>query len=372
MKLSIVIPVYNEEKTLTEILNVIKGVTLPSKITDYEIVIVDDCSTDKTRSILKKIKDKHIKVFYHEENTGKGGALQTGFQKTTGDIVIIQDADLEYDPNEYSKLFEPILRGYADVVYGSRFVGGDSHRVLYFWHTVMNKFLTLMSNVFSDLNLTDMETCYKVFRGDIIRNMEIEEKRFGFEPEITAKLGSLVRKNEIKMFEVGISYNGRTYDEGKKINWRDGVHAISCIYKYNDSQLAHFIKYFVNGLLVAMTQLLVSVLLIHFSDNSTVLSQSVFNFVGIEVGVLVGFLLHYKFTWRYVAIGIVDFLKTFGLFHIVTGLSVLIRILLFPVFASFGVHYVLNILIGIVIAIVVNFIGYDKWVFKKIMPKEFI
>ncbi len=228
MKLSIVIPCYNEIDTIDEIINAVSAA--PYK--DKEIIIVDDFSTDGTRERLKEVIGKSGKVeqiLYHKHNQGKGAALRTGIQAATGELIIIQDADMEYDPNEYPRLVEPILNNRADVVFGSRFLGGDAHRVLYFWHRVGNGFLTLMSNMFTNLNLTDMETCYKVFRREIIQSISIEENRFGFEPEITAKLSKL----NLRIYEVGISYYGRTYDEGKKIGWRDGFRAIYCILKYN-------------------------------------------------------------------------------------------------------------------------------------------
>lgn len=228
MIISIVMPVYNEENTIQAILEKVKNVELPL---NKEIIIVDDCSTDKTRDILKGIESagsNNITIVYHEVNQGKGAALKTGFAEANGDIVIIQDADLEYDPGEYSKLVNPILDGKADVVYGSRFTGEGPHRVLYYWHYVGNRFLTLMSNMFTNLNLNDMETCYKVFKKEIISQIDIEEKRFGFEPEITAKIAKL----DCRIYEVGISYSGRTYAEGKKINWKDGVRALWCILKY--------------------------------------------------------------------------------------------------------------------------------------------
>lgn len=226
MKLSIVIPVYNEVKTLEDIVKAVKA----APIEDKEIILVDDCSRDGTRELLKeKIESQVSKVLYHDFNQGKGAALRTGIREATGDVVVIQDADLEYDPNEYPILLDPIKRGLADVVYGSRFAGGGPHRVVYFWHMLGNKFLTLLSNMFTNINLTDMETCYKMFKRDIIQSIDIEEDRFGFEPEITAKIARL----DCRIYEVGISYYGRTYKEGKKIGWRDGFRAIYCILKYN-------------------------------------------------------------------------------------------------------------------------------------------
>jgi glycosyltransferase involved in cell wall biosynthesis len=230
--LSIIIPVYNEGNTIHLILDKIKNVTLPQNI-EKEIIIINDCSTDNTSdSIQKYISNNttlNITYFEHEINKGKGAALHTGIKKAKGDYTIIQDADLEYDPKEYIFLLQPVLDGFADVVYGSRFMGGNAHRVLFFWHTIGNKFLTFLSNMFSNLNLTDMETCYKLFNTKILQSITLKENRFGFEPEITAKVA---RVSKIRIYEVGISYYGRTYEEGKKINWKDGFHAIYCILKY--------------------------------------------------------------------------------------------------------------------------------------------
>ena len=232
MKLSIVIPCYNEKATIVDVVNTVKAVPLPSGL-EREIVIVDDCSKDGTRDILKTEVEPLLgtsgKIIFHEKNGGKGSALKTGFAAATGDYVVIQDADLEYDPNEYPSLLKPIMDGKADVVFGSRFMGGAPHRVVYFWHMVGNKFLTLLSNMATNLNLTDMETCYKVFRREVIQRINIEENRFGFEPEITAKVAKL----DVVIYEVGISYYGRTYAEGKKIGWRDGFRALWAIFKYN-------------------------------------------------------------------------------------------------------------------------------------------
>ncbi len=226
MKLSIVVPCYNEKSTIEEIIAAIKK----SPVQDKEIIVVDDCSTDGTRDLLKeKVASQVDKVLYHEVNKGKGADLRTGFEAVTGDVVIVQDADLEYDPQEYPILLAPILANKADVVFGSRFMGGQAHRVVYFWHMIGNRFLTLLSNMFTNINLTDMETCFKMFKSEIIKKIKIEEDRFGFEPEITAKVSRL----DCRIYEVGISYYGRTYQEGKKIGCKDGFRAIYAILKYN-------------------------------------------------------------------------------------------------------------------------------------------
>ena len=224
--LSVVIPCYNEVDTIEAIIEAVSASDVDSK----EIIVVDDYSTDGTRDKLRKLSSTSgVDVAFHERNLGKGAALRTGFARAKGDIVLVQDADLEYDPREYPKLLAPILEGRADAVFGSRFAGGESHRVLYFWHYAANKMLTLASNMFTNLNLTDMETCYKVFRRETIQAIDIKENRFGFEPEVTAKLA----RSGCRIYEVGISYSGRTYAEGKKIGWKDGVRALWCIFRYN-------------------------------------------------------------------------------------------------------------------------------------------
>jgi glycosyltransferase involved in cell wall biosynthesis len=231
--LSIVIPAYNEERTIHRILDKVRDVELINGL-KKEIIITNDCSRDDTAGAIRRYMEANpglnIRYLEHEVNKGKGAALHTGIQYAGGDFIIIQDADLEYDPEEYNILLRPILNGYADIVYGSRFMGGRPHRILFFWHSIGNKFLTMLSNAFTNLNLTDMETCYKLFRAELLKNLDLREKRFGFEPEVTAKMSRLPG---IRIYEVGISYYGRSYAEGKKIGWKDGVRAIYCILKYN-------------------------------------------------------------------------------------------------------------------------------------------
>lgn len=226
MKLSIIIPVYNEKYTIDPLLARVAAVSIPGW--EKEIVVVEDFSTDGTRELLQKMSGDY-KIIFHEKNQGKGAALRTGFKAASGEYVLVQDADLEYDPEEYPALLEPIAKFGADVVYGSRFMGSGAHRVVYFWHYLGNRFLTLLSNVFTNLNLTDMETCYKLFKREVIQKITLDQDRFGFDPEVTAKVARL---KPIKIFEVGISYNGRTYADGKKITWKDGIRVVYCILKY--------------------------------------------------------------------------------------------------------------------------------------------
>lgn len=231
-KVSIVIPIYNEEKTLEKIIAAVEKADVWGL--EKEIILVNDCSRDKSAEILEKYRDRH-KIHHHKKNQGKGAALKTGFGAATGDIILIQDADLEYDPAEYPDMLKPILDGKADVVYGSRFLGHRPHRVLYYWHYVGNKLLTRLSNMFTNLNLTDMETCYKAFTKEIMDKIhpQLQSKRFGFEPEVTARVAKLAKRDQCRIYEIGISYSGRTYAEGKKIGWKDGLEAVWCIVKYN-------------------------------------------------------------------------------------------------------------------------------------------
>ena len=365
MKLSIIIPVFNEVGTLNELLKNVRDAKLPGEINEKEIILVDDFSTDGTRKIMKAIDKKDTTIIYHEKNRGKGAALRTGFRNATGDIVIIQDADLEYDPNEYPKLLKPILSGKADVVYGSRFIGGDSHRILYFWHSIANKILTLLSNMFTDLNLTDMETCYKVFKKNIIDEIKIEENRFGFEPEITAKLGELSRKKGIRIYEVGISYSGRTNEEGKKIGLKDAFRALWCIFKYNTSTFAHLVKYGINGLIVALSQYLSIILFVEVLKFNSLFLKNGAHALSIEISIIVGFLLHSLITWRIKNPSFLIVLKKILSFHLITLISFCIRVLLFyHLTAKVGMGYKAGTLIGIGIAIILNFFGYDKIVFR--------
>ena len=231
--LSVIIPAYNESRTILQILSKVSTVTLPENV-NREIIVIDDASTDDTAALIQKFQADHaslnLKLFSHQKNQGKGAALHTGIKAATGDFVVIQDADLEYDPAEFSILLHPVISNFADVVYGSRFIGGKPHRILFYWHSIGNRWLTNLSNMFTNLNLTDMETCYKMWRRDIIQSVSLKENRFGFEPEVTAKVSRIPK---VRIYEVGISYYGRSFEDGKKIGWKDGFRAIWCILKYN-------------------------------------------------------------------------------------------------------------------------------------------
>lgn len=368
MKVSIIIPVYNEKATIKTILESVKNAPLSGQ--EREVVVVDDCSSDGTSAFLRQMKPSGgVKILFHEKNMGKGAALRTGFKNATGDIIIIQDADLEYDPQEYPRLIDPILQGKADVVYGSRFMGGEPHRVLYFWHSLANSFLTFMSNAFSDLNLTDMETCYKVFRKSVVEDLHIEENRFGFEPEITAKLGALTSEKGIRVYEVGISYYGRTYEDGKKIGWKDALWTFWCIFKYNTSGFAHFVKYLVNGTIVALSYFLLLIAMVEMLGMKNIAMQNVANIASSTISLLLAFFLHSSLTWRQKYAGAADRFNSLIRFLIASTLSTMIRFFAFYMFSLVGMGYRLNGFISIIIIVAFNFVFYDKFVFF-IVPRK--
>lgn len=368
-KVSIVIPVFNEIDTIEELLSAVSAAQVPGNL-EKEIIIVDDCSTDGTRQFLSQSVSSDYAVILHDTNCGKGAALRSGFAQCTGDIVIIQDADLEYDPSEYPSLLDPILKSNADVVYGSRFLSGRPHRVLYYWHSKANSFLTQLSNMLSDLNLSDMETCYKVFRKDILDRFIVEENRFGFEPEITAKIGSLARDENIRIFEIGISYYGRTYHEGKKIGVKDALRAVWCILKYNTSQAAHLFKYAFTGTFVTICQLLVMVSMVEsLSLHHNLPMQIVSLIVSIAVSVVISFLLHTVISWRLRFTSIIDILSRLLFFILLNSVTAGIRVVLYKYLSQFDIHYLSNTLIGIAVIIAFNFFGYDRIIFRAVQKK---
>lgn len=366
MKLSIIIPVYNEAATMETLLKRVENVQLPAGV-EKEIVLVDDFSTDTSREIIKSINKENYKKAFHEKNQGKGAALKTGFSIATGDIVIVQDADLEYNPDEYSKVILPIIDGRADVVYGSRFLSADTHKVVHFWHRWGNQVLTFFSNIFTDLYLTDMETCYKAFKKSILDSIEIEEKRFGFEPEITAKLAAMVKKDDVIVYETNITYKSRSFQEGKKIGLKDAFRALWCILKYNETLFAKTVKYVLMGIFVALSQFATMIILIEGFEFESVVKQNIAYAVSIEVSILIGYLLHSTFTWRYRFDSIKCWLLKFLHFNLITSGSFIVRQILFYVLLLYGLNYIPNTLIGILVAIIINFFGYEKLVFKKTM-----
>ncbi len=366
MKISIVIPVYNEEKTLLEIIDRVKHAPFGGSGISREIVIVDDCSRDGTRALLGKIDDPEITIVYHEKNQGKGAALRTGFGKCTGDIIIIQDADLEYNPEEYPTLLAPILEGDAEVVYGSRFIGGQRHRVLYFWHSMGNRLLTVLSNAFSDLNLTDMETCYKVMRSEIARRVTICENRFGFEPELTAKLAECARNEDIKIYEVGISYRGRTYHEGKKIGMKDGFRALYCILKYNTSRLAVSVKSTLEGLLGIFLQLSLLLGLSTFTPFTTFAGLNIAHAVSIEAALLLVVLLSVSLTSKR-TLAKSGWVGSFLRFQAFSLLPLAIRAAFFYNFLPTG-DVVTTIFLSAGIGLIFSFCGVN---FRRFLPDRY-
>ena len=364
MKISIVIPVFNEEKTIAAVIDKVKKAPLYAAGAAREIVVVDDCSIDGTRAVLKSVEGPEVKVIGHEVNKGKGAALRTGFARCTGDIIIIQDADLEYNPDEYPALLAPIIEGDADVVYGSRFVGAARHRVLYFWHSLGNMGLTMLSNMFTNLTLTDMETCYKVMKREIAQRLVLQENRFGFEPEITARLADLARNENIRIYEVGISYRGRTYTEGKKIGMKDAVRAFYCIVKYNTSPLANFVKYALDGVLVALLQFLTLVGLVEVCGLRSLAGLNIAHAVSIEVCIIAGFMVHSVMTWRLHLKGRSAVLKKFLLFHLFNCVPFAVRVLVIFVLVQ-QAHYLVCALVSAAIALAFNFWGYNYLIFTK-------
>lgn len=365
MKLSIVMPVFNEVSTIEKILQVVQEAPLVPEVTEKEIIIVDDGSTDGTIELLKKLDQKEGKIVFHEKNMGKGAALRTAFSHCSGDIILIQDADMEYDPREYPKLLRPIVEGKADVVYGSRFMGGAPHRILYFWHMVGNRMLTLFSNMLSDLNLTDMETCYKVYRKEVIDKILIKENRFGIEPEFTAKMAALARKENLAVYEVGISYYGRTYDEGKKIGFKDGLRALWCILKYNRSGLASFVRYGMVWLGMALMQLL---LLFFYQEKFTsgqITNLNEIHAAGMLAAVLIGFPFHTKFSWGIQLVSVIDWVKKALIFMFFAAFSFLGRYFLFMYSLRADFSPIGNLWFGLILSLLIDFILFNRFVYRE-------
>ena len=316
------------------------------------------------RTFLKTIAAPGIHVISHDVNKGKGAALRTGFARCSGDIIIIQDADLEYNPDDYPALLAPIIEGDAEVVYGSRFVGAERHRVLYFWHSMGNILLTTLSNAFSDLNLTDMETCYKVMKREIAQRIVIQENRFGFEPEMTAKLATLARNENIRIYEVGISYRGRTYTEGKKIGMKDALRALYCIVKYNTSNLANFVKYALDGFLVVLLQFVALVGLVEIGGLRNLAGCNIAHAVSIEISIIAGFLVHYFMTWRFSQKSTGTMINKFLLFHLFNCVPFAVRVLVFFVLVQ-QFNYLASALVSVGIALAFNFWGYNYLIFTR-------
>jgi glycosyltransferase involved in cell wall biosynthesis len=357
MKISIVIPVFNEEKTIVEIIDRVDAAALPLEIDEKEIIVVNDCSRDGTRERMEMIINESVRVYHHDRNRGKGAALRTGFRHATGDIILIQDADLEYDPREYGRLLRPIIDGKADVVFGTRFADSRARRAVPYRQRFGNLIVTGVSNALSDLDLTDMETCYKVFRKSVLDRIDLEENRFGFEPEMTAKLAHFVRKGSLQMAEVGISYHGRTYAEGKKIRFTDAFRALLCILRYNTTRRAAAIRYSLSGIPAALFQYMATTGLVERLGFTDFAGKNAANTIGVEMSIIVGFLLHTRFTRKRISgRSQLRFLS----FHAVSLAGVVLRIVLFYFLLQTGFDYRLNILIGILAAFVVDFFCHGR------------
>jgi len=360
VKISIVFPVYNEEKTLNDIIGIVRSAPLGPTAAEREIVIVDDCSADGTRAILKTINAPAIKVIYHEKNCGKGAALRTGFAHCSGDVIIIQDADLEYNPNEYPTLLAPIFDGDADVVYGSRFIGGQRPRVLYYWHSMGNIFLTALSNAFTDLNLTDMETCYKVMKRDVVMRLTIRENRFGFEPELTARLAALARNEDIRIYEVGISYRGRTYNEGKKIGMRDGFRALYCILRYNTSRIADSVKSSIEGIFGTVVMLGMFFILARFEAFQGLRGLSIANALSIEISLLASCFIYWCIPSRIAESREGRSLGGILRFHLRSALPFALRVAAFPLLIRFlGFDWISAGCISALLGLAFSFFGIN-------------
>lgn len=357
IKLSVVIPCYNEEKTLQDCVK--RVLNIADERMSIEIIIVDDCSKDRSLSIAREIEKNHceVKVFQHKKNNGKGAALRTGFQKVTGDFVAVQDADLEYDPVDLKRLLFPLIKGDADVVFGSRFLSTGAHRVLYFWHSLGNRFLTLLSNMFTDLNLTDMEACYKVFRRDVIQSIDIREDRFGFEPEIVAK----VSHKRLRIYEMGISYYGRTYAEGKKIGVKDGLRALYCILRYNAYRAplpVQFILYLVIGGVAALVNLLLFLALFSAGMDATLAAPCAFlTAAAVNYLLCISFLFRHKARW--------SSNKELGVYIFIVVLVGIVDLSIVKGLFSMGVSPGISKLVATAVGLVLNFSGRRFLVFPE-------
>lgn len=365
MKLSVIIPVYNEIDTVLDVIRTVQHIPLPDTILDREIIVVDDGSTDGTRELLSKTRFNGVSLLLNRRNRGKGFSVSNGLKKATGDIVIIQDADLEYHPKDFPLVLAPILSGKADFVNGSRFLLRDDHSpVGRFWHTFGNKMLTLVSNTLADIHLTDTHSCYKAFNQKALNGLIIEEQRFGIEAEVVAKMASKMHAGDISVYEVGISYNRRDYKAGKKIGVKDLFRTLWCNLKYNTSKFAVFVKYLINGTLLAGVQFGFMIALMEGFHVETLLFENSAYAVSMLLSTLVAFYIHSTVTWRTTFSNRKKKLIGLRNFFLVSVLSIALRQLVFYTLSVLGVGYLLNTLIGVVVLVCFNFLGYTKFVFR--------